>query len=111
MQNLRKYIEHMGLFGDSAESSSRTIAPNSLLSWLSVYNLFNIGYHSVHHRFPKIPQDRLAEFLTPKNTFPNYHSAFLDMVRTLRNPQVGVNWTQEVGANTSWPSRLRSASY
>jgi fatty acid desaturase len=76
------------------------------LSWLSVYNLFNIGYHSVHHRFPKIPQDRLAEFVTPENTFPNYRSAFLDMVRTLPNPQVGASWTHK-----SFPASLRTSAH
>jgi fatty acid desaturase len=92
MQSIRKYVEHMGLTGSSAESSSRSIAPSTWLSRLSVYSLFHIGHHAVHHRYPKIPQDRLSDLQGSQNSYPNYRSALVAMLLTLPDPKVGSQW-------------------
>src|SRR5881409_3052499 len=63
MHSLRKYIEHMGLTGSTILSSTRSIVSQSFLGRLAAFSLFNIQFHGVHHKYAKIPQARLPEFV------------------------------------------------
>ncbi len=100
MHSLRKYTEHMGMTGATVLSSTRSIVAQGVVGRLFSWSLFNINFHGVHHRYAKIPQARLPRFtslLTPTEDgevapYPNYRSAFLEMVGSLRDPRVGAQW-------------------
>ena len=100
MQSLRKYIEHMGLTSSTVLGSTRSVLSHGPIGRLVAFSLFNIPYHGVHHRYAGLPQSRMPEFtalLGPTREeepapYPNYRSAFGDMVRTLADPRVGSQW-------------------
>src|SRR3954447_756533 len=69
LQSWRKYIEHLGLTGNTVNSSTRTIVPKSWLGRLFAYTLLHEPYHGVHHENAGLPHDVLPRFtslLTPK---------------------------------------------
>jgi fatty acid desaturase len=100
MHSIRKYSEHMGMLGSTVLSTTRSIVSPGPVGRLLSFSMFNILYHGIHHRYAKIPQARLPEFtelLEPKNetespAYPNYRSAFFDMLRGLGNPRIGAQW-------------------
>jgi fatty acid desaturase len=100
LQSWRKYIEHMGVTGSTALSATRSVQPSGWLGQLIAFSLFNEPLHGIHHKYPRLPQETLPAFssiLTPINEeeispFPNYRSAFWQMLATLRDPRVGPSW-------------------
>lgn len=110
LQSWRKYIEHMGLTGHTALSSTRSIVPRSVLGRFVAFTLFNEPYHGVHHKFGQLPQGALPVFkslLRPQADdeqppYPSYRDALVQMIGTLRDPRVGAQWLR------SQPSLSRS---
>ena len=100
LQSWRKYIEHVGLTGDTANSSTRSIIPKSWLGRVFAYTLLHEPYHGVHHQHAGLPHTALPQFtsmLVPKNPgervpFMSYRHALPDLVRGLANPRVGAQW-------------------
>ena len=100
LQNWRKYIEHMGLTGDTVNSSTRSIVPKSWLGKVFAYTLLHEPYHGVHHQNAGLPHTVLPRFtslLTPKKPgervpFMSYRHALPDLVRSLANPRIGAQW-------------------
>jgi fatty acid desaturase len=100
MQSLRKYIEHMGLAGSTVLSSTRTIVSPGLVGRFLAFTLFHEPYHGVHHKFARLPYLVLPQFadeLIPSLPgemcpFPTYRDALKDMVGSLGDPRVGVQW-------------------
>jgi fatty acid desaturase len=100
LQNWRKYIEHVGLTGNTVNSSTRSIVPKSWLGHLFAYTLLHEPYHGVHHQNAGLPHAVLPQFksvLTPTNPgervpFMSYRQALPDLIRSLRNPRVGAQW-------------------
>ena len=100
LQNWRKYIEHMGLTGDTVNSSTRSIVPKSWLGRVFAYTLLHEPYHGVHHQNAGLPHTVLPRFtslLTPKKPgervpFMSYRHALPDLVRSLANPRIGAQW-------------------
>ena len=69
LQNWRKYIEHVGLTGNTVNSSTRSIVPKSWLGHVFAYTLLHEPYHGVHHQNAGLPHAVLPQFksvLTPK---------------------------------------------
>jgi fatty acid desaturase len=95
LQSWRKYIEHVGLSGDTANG-----ATPSLSGRLLAFTLLHEPFHGVHHIHVGLPHDELprhAESLQPANPgerppFTSYRSALLDLLRNLRDPRVGAQW-------------------
>jgi fatty acid desaturase len=100
LQSWRKYIEHVGLTGDTANSSTRSIVPKSLVGRIFAYTLLHEPYHGVHHQHAGLPHTALPHFtsmLVPKNPgervpFMSYRHALPDLIRSLANPRVGAQW-------------------
>ena len=100
LQSWRKYIEHLGLTGNTVNSSTRTIVPKSWLGRVFAYTLLHEPYHGVHHENAALPHDVLPRFtslLVPKTPdelppFLSYRQALPDVIRSLANPRVGAQW-------------------
>lgn len=104
MQSLRKYIEHMGLAEHAPLGATRTVVPRTLTGRLVAFSLFNEPYHGVHHVYPRLPQDRLPEFVPTllaepgdRPVFTSYWSALRLVFRSLRDPRVGPQWAETCG--------------
>ena len=100
LQSWRKYIEHVGLTGDTVNGSTRSIVAKSWLGRLLAFSLLHEPFHGVHHQKAGLPHSVLpqyAERLEPKNPgerrpYPSYRNALLDLIRSLANPRVGPQW-------------------
>jgi fatty acid desaturase len=100
LQSWRKYIEHVGLTGNTANSSTRSIIPKSWMGRAFAYTLLHEPYHGVHHQNAGLPHTVLPQFksmLAPKNPgermpFMSYRHALPDLIRNLANPRVGAQW-------------------
>jgi Fatty acid desaturase len=100
LQTWRKYVEHLGLMGDTVNSSTRSIVPRSWLGHLFAYTLLHEPYHGVHHQNAALPHRVLPRFtaiLTPKYPgelppFISYRQALPDLIRSLRDPRIGAQW-------------------
>jgi fatty acid desaturase len=100
LQSWRKYIEHLGLTGNTVNSSTRTIVPKSWLGRVFAYTLLHEPYHGVYHENAALPHDVLPRFtslLAPKTPdelppFLSYRQALPDVIRSLGNPRVGAQW-------------------
>lgn len=100
MQSWRKYIEHVGLSGNTGRSATRSIIVETVPGRLMALSLLHQPLHGVHHVKSSIPYDALPEnvdLIEPKDEgdtvpFPNYRSAFGDLLRRLRDPRVGAQW-------------------
>jgi fatty acid desaturase len=101
LQSWRKYIEHVGLTGNTANSSTRSIIPKSWMGRVFAYTLLHEPYHGVHHQNAGLPHTALPQFksmLLPKNPgervpFMSYRHALPDLFRNLANPRVGSQWS------------------
>jgi len=100
LQTWRKYVEHLGLMGNTVNSSTRSIVPRSWLGHLFAYTLMHEPYHGVHHQNAALPHRVLPRFtsiLVPKQPgelapFISYRQALPDLIRSLGNPRVGAQW-------------------
>jgi fatty acid desaturase len=100
MQNLRKYIEHVGLTGSTVNSSTRSIVSDGWVGRLVCFTLLHEPYHGVHHRHAGLPHAKLPQFaavLAPtapreRPPFPSYWHAFRDLLCSLADPRVGAQW-------------------
>jgi fatty acid desaturase len=100
LQTWRKYVEHLGLTGNTVNSSTRSIVPRSWLGHLFAYTLLHEPYHGVHHENAALPHRWLPQFtaiLTPKEPgelapFISYRQALPDLIRSLGDPRVGAQW-------------------
>lgn len=99
-QTLRKYVEHLGLLGDSILANTRTVIDRRRLGEALSYSMQHVDYHGTHHRYAKIPFYNLPA-ATPYvyqgqeeeyPVFDSYLSAALDMLRALRDPKCGGQW-------------------
>ncbi|MFM8460252.1 MAG: fatty acid desaturase family protein [Chthoniobacterales bacterium] len=100
MQSWRKYIEHVGLSGNSGRSATRSIIVETQAGRFVALSLLHQPLHGVHHVKSSIPYDELpdhVDLVEPKDEgdtkpFPNYRTAFADLLRCLRDPRVGAQW-------------------
>ncbi|MFL6528504.1 MAG: fatty acid desaturase family protein [Chthoniobacterales bacterium] len=100
LQTWRKYVEHLGLTGNTVNSSTRSIVPKSWLGHVFAYTLLHEPYHGVHHQNAGLPHRVLPLFtsvLAPKYPgerppFVSYRQALPDVIRSLGDPRVGAQW-------------------
>ncbi|WP_395746968.1 fatty acid desaturase family protein [Prosthecobacter sp.] len=100
LQSWRKYIEHVGLLGNTANSSTRSIVARGWLGRFVAFTLLHEPYHGLHHMHAGLPHaelPKLAVELQPKALeerppFPSYTHALVDLFRSLANPRVGAQW-------------------
>lgn len=100
IQSLRKYVEHVGMFGNGATTATRTVYHQGWLGKLIDFTWFNIPLHGVHHRFASLPQDRVAAAFplvysddeSLRHVYPSYTAAFLDLLPHLKDPRTGGQW-------------------
>jgi fatty acid desaturase len=100
LQSWRKYIEHIGLTGNTVNSSTRSIVPKSWFGRVFAHTLLHEPYHGVHHQNAGLPHRVLPQFtsvLAPKTPgdvapFMSYRQALPDLIRSLANPRVGSQW-------------------
>ena len=70
LQSWRKYIEHVGMTGDTVNGSTRSIVAKSWLGRLVAFTLLHEPFHGVHHQRAGLPHSVLpqhVEKLQPKN--------------------------------------------
>ena len=100
LQTWRKYVEHLGLTGNTVNSSTRSIVPRSWFGRIFAHTLLHEPYHGVHHQNAGLPHTVLPQFtsiLAPKHPgervpFISYRQALPDVIRSLGNPRVGAQW-------------------
>lgn len=100
LQSWRKYIEHVGLLGNTVNSSTRSIVAQGWPGRLFAFTLLHEPFHGLHHLHLSLPHaelPRLSPELAPQtpeeiHPFPNYRSALLHLLRSLSNPRVGAQW-------------------
>jgi fatty acid desaturase len=100
LQSWRKYIEHVGMSGNTARSATRSIVADTLPGELMSLTLLHEPLHGIHHLQSKLPHYELPEHtesLNPEDEgdippFPNYRTAFVDLIRRLPDPRVGRQW-------------------
>ncbi|MCA9239786.1 MAG: fatty acid desaturase, partial [Planctomycetales bacterium] len=102
VQTLRKFIEHLGRFGDNIYEMTRTVAYTSLLGRLASLSQLHVEHHGTHHRWPRVPirnlprATRIIQQEDPRcSVFPNHWAAFVDMLPHLIDPRVGPQWPHE----------------
>jgi len=100
MQSWRKYIEHVGLSGNTGRSATRSIIVETTPGRFLALSLLHQPLHGVHHVKSSIPYEELpdhVDLIEPQDEgdtvpFPNYRSAFADLLGRLRDPRVGRQW-------------------
>lgn len=100
MQSWRKYIEHVGLSGNTGRSATRSIIVETAPGRLLALSLLHQPLHGVHHVKSSIPYEELPDnigLIEPQDEgdtapFPNYRSAVADLLGRLRDPRVGSQW-------------------
>jgi fatty acid desaturase len=100
MQSWRKYIEHVGLSGNTGRSATRSVIVETAPGRLVALSLLHQPLHGVHHVKSSIPYEELPDhvgLIEPQDhgdtvPFPNYRSAFADLLSRLRDPRVGAQW-------------------
>jgi fatty acid desaturase len=100
LQSWRKYIEHVGMSGNTPNSATRSIVCRTWPGRLVAFTLLHEPYHGVHHQNAGLPHAELPQFasaLEPRSTadlrpFPSYHHALRHLLRNLADPRVGGQW-------------------
>jgi hypothetical protein len=100
LQSWRKYIEHVGMTGDTVNGCTRSIVPQSWLGRVFAFTLLHEPYHGIHHEHAGLPHVVLPEYtsvLEPKHPgervpFISYRQALPDLLRSLTDPRVGPQW-------------------
>jgi fatty acid desaturase len=102
LQSLRKFTEHMGLFGDGILTITRTVVDRRWLGRMMSDSMLHIDYHGTHHRYARLPYYHLPEatpYVYRPGTsalplFPSYLAAMRDMLSGLADPRVGRQWLE-----------------
>ena len=100
LQTWRKYVEHVGLTGDTANSGTRNIVTDTAWGRLLAFTLLHEPFHGVHHLHVGLPHAELpsrVKELTPVAQedlplFPSYRHALWHLLRQLSDPKVGAQW-------------------
>jgi fatty acid desaturase len=100
LQAWRKFIEHVGLEGNSPTTATRCIIPRNAVGKAFSAMMLHENYHSTHHRYGSLHFHDLAAATPPVHAadpravrvFPSYFIAMLDMLPALADPRVGAQW-------------------
>jgi fatty acid desaturase len=97
LQSWRKYIEHVGMTGDTVNGVTRSIVAKSWMGRLLAFTLLHEPFHGVHHQRAGLPHAVLpqhVEKLQPKRPgerapYTSYRYALIELIRCLADPRVG----------------------
>ncbi len=100
LQSWRKYIEHVGMTGTTANGATRSIIANHWTGRLVSFSLLHEPLHGIHHQRAGLTHAELSRHVrdlepnTPgeRPPFPSYRHAFLDLFSCLADPRVGPQW-------------------
>jgi fatty acid desaturase len=100
LQSWRKYIEHVGMTGDTVNGSTRSIVAKSWMGRLVAFTLLHEPFHGVHHQRAGLPHSVLPQHvnkLAPNNPgertpYPSYRYALIELMHCLADPRVGPQW-------------------
>lgn len=100
LQSWRKYIEHVGLTGNTVNGLTRSIVADTWPGRLVALTLLHEPFHGVHHQRAGVPHaelpQRVADLMPrapgEREPFPSYRHALLDLLRSLANPRAGSQW-------------------
>lgn len=99
MQTIRKFVEHLGMFGTDIVGMTRTVAYQGPLGRVASASQLHVEHHATHHRHARIPYYVLPDATklvysgrSEGRLFASHARAFLDMVPHLLNPRVGPQW-------------------
>lgn len=99
VQTIRKFTEHVGMFGDTILDMTRTVVYTHPISQAASRSQLHVEHHGTHHRWPGIPYHRLPEATAiiygdsqPGPTYSSHWAAIRDMLPHLLNPRVGPQW-------------------
>ncbi|MGB3122021.1 MAG: fatty acid desaturase [Verrucomicrobiales bacterium] len=106
LQSWRKYIEHVGLSGNTARSATRSIVADTWSGHFVSMMLLHEPLHGIHHLQAKLPHfalPRHIDKLEPTEDgdtvpFPNYRAAIADLLRKLPDPKAGSQWEKAARA-------------
>ncbi len=104
IQAIRKFTEHLGMFGEGVLGVTRTVVHERPLGKALSKSQLHTDHHGTHHRWARIPYYGLPEATklafeeTPDGRmFPNYLAAMADMIPNLLDPKVGSQWVSGEG--------------
>jgi fatty acid desaturase len=100
LQSWRKYIEHVGMTGDTVNGSTRSIVAKSWMGRLVAFTLLHEPFHGVHHQRSGLPHSVLPQHLGKlqpqkpgeRAPYPSYRYALVELMRCLADPRVGPQW-------------------
>jgi fatty acid desaturase len=99
MQTIRKFTEHLGMFGEGIIAMTRTVAYRGQIGRAASASQLHVEHHATHHRHARIPYYVLPEATdlidvegSGGRLFGNHVQAFLDMAPHLLDPRVGPQW-------------------
>ncbi|MDX2080080.1 MAG: fatty acid desaturase [Terrimicrobiaceae bacterium] len=100
LQSWRKYIEHIGMNGDTVNGLTRSIVPQTAFGRLIAFTLLHEPFHGVHHQKSALPHAVLpqhVDLLEPSRSdevapFPSYRAALGHLFRSLGDPTMGPQW-------------------
>ncbi len=100
LQSWRKFIEHMGLFGDTPTTLSRTVVHESIVGRMLALTMLNVSHHATHHRyggiaFEKLPETTRHRLNDHQLRYGSYWQALWAMLPSLANPRVGKQWIEQ----------------
>ncbi len=118
LQSWRKYIEHVGLTGNTSNSSTRSIVPQTWMGRLLAFSLLHEPFHGVHHVRTGLTHAELpghVDELEPKypgerQPFQNYAEALWDLLKSLGDPKVGIQWTRATSPVSTEHSAANSST-
>jgi len=108
MQTVRKFTEHLGMFGDTIVSMTRMVIYRGPLGRAASASQRHVDHHATHHRHARIPHYALpeateilyaegSETARGGRVFPNHLRAIVDMAPWMLDPKVGPQWLASQG--------------
>lgn len=108
MQTIRKFTEHLGLFGDSIFAMTRVVVYRGLVGRVASRSQLHVEHHAAHHRWARIPfydlpraTDAIHGGVVEGPIFPNHLRAVMDMAPHLLDPKLGPAWLTRGGGGRS----------
>ncbi len=106
MQTVRKFTEHLGMFGDAIVSMTRMVIYRGPLGRAASASQLHVEHHAAHHRHARIPHYALpaatriiyeegSDTARGGRVFPDHLRAILDMLPWLLDPKLGPQWRGE----------------
>lgn len=99
LQTLRKFVEHLGMTGDTILSMTRTVSYRGGLGRAASRSQLHVDHHGTHHRWARIPFQRLPAATriaygdpSAGPVYPTHLHALRHMLPSLVDPRVGPQW-------------------